>query len=344
MNQPALRPLLPMETSNPMFGLYLYPTAKKLMEEQQDIGWFAQEIKVENDIHDFRHNMPAESLHLITLTLQLFVEIEQKVGDVWSTISSWFPHSEIEGACMQIAAMEKSVHAFFYQKISDVLNIDPEETARNQATITVLKKKLDFLRAITSNLDANKPMTLATVALIEQVLLFSNFAMLKSFKANGHKFIPNTLTGVDYVVNDEVLHGVFATYLHNTYITEYTEAFGSFPLEEHHVAIHTLTEAIVAHEDAVIDYSFTDNKPVNDITPDQLKTFIRARANGVLSDLGLQPMYNIESNPIADWFYKGANSIKIHDFFSGGTNQYRRGWSLDAFSRKPYLKATHEQD
>ena len=332
---------LPIETKNPLFGLYLYPTANEIREQQQDISWFAQEIKVENDIHDYRHNMSPESLQLVTLTLQLFVEIEQKVGEVWEIIAKWFPHSEIEGACTQIAAMEKSVHAFFYQKMSDVLNIDPEETARNQQTIEVLKRKLSFLQDITSNLDNNKPLSLATVSLIEQVLLFSNFAMLKSFKANGHNLIPNTLTGVDYVVNDEVIHGVFASYLHNTYIDEYKETFGNYPIETHHQQVTELTKKVVAHEDAVIDYCFNSSNSINDITADQLKFFIRSRANQVLSDLKIPRIYSIETNPIADWFYKGANSLKIHDFFSSGTNQYRRGWSQEAFTRMPYLGETN---
>ena len=197
--------MLPIETPNPLFGLYLYPKANELREQQQDISWFAQEIKVENDISDYRTKMSPEAYNLTTITLQLFVEIEQKVGEVWQTIASWFPHSEIEGACTQIAAMEKSVHAFFYQKMSDTLNINPEDTARNQQTIGVLRNKLSFLQHITSNLSADKPLSLATVALIEQVLLFSNFAMLKSFKANGHNLIQNTLTGVDYVVNDKYI-------------------------------------------------------------------------------------------------------------------------------------------
>ena len=333
---------LPIETPNPMFGLYLYPAAKEIMESQQDINWFAQEIKVENDIQDYRQNIPKDALQLITITLQLFVEIEQKVGEVWNTIAEWFPHSEIEGACTQIAAMEKSVHAFFYQKMSDTLNIDPEEIARNQQTIQVLKAKLQFLQDITTDLSKNKPLSLATVALIEQVLLFSNFAMLKSFKANGHKYIPNTLTGVDYVINDEVLHGVLATYLHNTYISEYRELHGSFPTEIHQQQILELTHKVVAHEDAVIDFCFQADKPINDITSTQLKAFIRSRANQVLTNLNCPPPFPDEPNPIAEWFYKGANSIKVHDFFSAGTNQYRRGWSQEAFSRLPFLGDTNE--
>ena len=197
--------MLPIETPNPLFGLYLYPEANTIRERQQDITWTAQEIPVDKDTHDYRHEMSTHQLNLATVTLQLFVEIEQTVGEVWQHIAEWYPHSEIDGCCTEIARMEKSVHAFFYQKMSDVLNIDPEETAEAQQTIAVLKSKLEFLQQITSNLSANKPLSLATVAMIEQVLLFSNFAMLKSFQSNGHNLIKNTITGVDFVVQDKRL-------------------------------------------------------------------------------------------------------------------------------------------
>ena len=296
--------------------------------------WTAQEIPVHKDIHDYRHLMTPEQLNLVTVTLQLFVEIEQKVGEVWDVIAEWFPHSEIEGCCSQIAAMEKSVHAFFYQKMSDELNIDPEETARNQQTIAVLKSKLEFLTRITSNLSEDKALSLATVAMIEQVLLFSNFAMLKSFQANGNNLITNTITGVDFVIQDEVLHGVFATYLHNTYVEEYGK---DFPLNNHVRNVDILIREVVAHEDAVIDYIFSGDLPINDTTATQLKAFIRSRANSVLTELNMNTLYDVYDNTIAEWFYKGANSIKMHDFFVSGTNQYRRGWSLDSFSRLPHM-------
>ena len=309
------------------------------MEKQQDIAWTATEIAVEKDVHDYRHNLDAAQLNLVTVTLQLFVEIEQKVGDVWEQIASWFPHSEIEGCALQFAAMEKSVHAFFYQKMSDELNIDPEETAKNQQTIAVLKSKLEFLNKITTNLSADKPLALATVALLEQVLLFSNFAMLKSFQANGHNLIGSTVSGVTFVINDEVLHGQLASYLHSTYIEEYNQQTGNaFDLQRHRANIITLVDEVVAHEDAVIDYTFPGQIAINDITSEQLKSFIRSRANSVLQDLDADYSYLVTSNPIGEWFYKGANSIKTHDFFVKGTNSYRRGWSLDSFSRKPFLE------
>lgn len=333
---------LPIETPNPLFGMYLYPTAKEIMEEQQDVSWTAQEIPVENDIHDYRSVMSPEQYNLTTVTLQSFVEVEQQVGDVWERIASWFPHSEIEGACMEMARMEKSVHAFFYQKMSDVLNIDPEETAKNQQTIKAIKDKLDFIKHITSNLDDNKALSLATVAMLEQVLLFSNFAMLKSFKSNGHNLIKNTLTGVDFVVQDEQIHGEYASNLFLTYVQEDKQYRGSIDHNQLYLDIIAVLTEVIIHEEAIIDYTFPGSIAINDITASQLKIFIRSRANQTLELLGYDPIFEITDNPIATWFYKGAKSIKSHDFFAAGTNQYRRSWKFDSFSRKPYLEKTDE--
>ena len=334
--------MLPIETPNPLFGLYKYPFAKEFMEKQQDISWTAQEISVDKDKHTYLHVLSPEQLGLVTFTLQLFVEIEQKVGEVWNTIASWFPHSEIEGCCLEIARMEKSVHAFFYQKMSDVLNIDPEVTAHNQATISVLKSKLDFLKSITSNLSANKPRSLATVAIIEQVLLFSNFAMLKSFQSNGHNLITNTITGVDFVTQDEQVHGDFASALFNTYLAEDQTGPQLVDLQSLSTDIVNLIQEVVAHEDAVIDYTFGSVSAINDITPYQLKQFIRSRANDTLTLLNQPTLYTVTDTSIATWFHRGAKSIQMHDFFVSGTSQYRRSWSLEGFSRLSHLGSSNE--
>ena len=335
--------LLPIETPNPLFGKYLYPEAKEIMEKQQDVTWAAQEIPVEGDKQDYLVKMSPSQHNLAVTTLQSFVEIEQQVGDVWETFSNWFPHSEIQGACMEIARMEKSVHAFFYQKMSDVLNIDPEETAKQQQAVKAIKNKLTLLKEITSNLEDHKPLSLFTVAAIEQSLLFGNFAMLKSFKANGNNLIKKTLTGVDYVIQDEQLHGVFASFLHNTYIQETVQAQIQFDFAKHKANCIRVIESIVQHEDAIIDYVYSTEKSINDITADELKIFIRSRANIVLADMGFEHLYSEEPNPIAEWFYQGIKSIKVHDFFSANTTQYKRNWKFDNFSFfKGVSNATNE--
>ena len=330
--------LLPIETENPLFGLILYPVAEEIRRLQQDILWTAEEIPVEKDVNDFRQKMLPEQFALASITLDSFVITEQQVGNTWAEIASWFPHSEIDGAASQIAAVEKAVHAPFYQKMSDEMNIDPEDTAKHQAEIAVIRDKLQMIKRITSNLKDNKLLALATVSGIEQVLLFGNFAMLKSFQANGHNLITNTVVGVDFVKNDEILHGMLAAALHNTYIREAKEAGVHIDMQKHIDDVHLVMREIITHEDAIIDYSYKGVKSINDITPAQLKAFVRSRVDEVLTMLQLPTIYDITNNPIASWFYKGAKSIKIHDFFISGTNSYRRSWKTENLSRLPLLQ------
>jgi len=287
--------------------------------------------------------MDEHQYSLVTLTLQLFVEIEQNVGDIWQRISEWFPHSEIEGAATQIAAMEKSVHAFFYQKMNDELAIEPEDIADNQERIAVLRNKLSLLQNIMDNIDDNKALSLFTVSMIEQVLLFSNFALLKSFKANGHNLIQNTLVGVDFVINDETLHGLFASALYKQYVSEMKEALPSDQFNAWYESLldaqETVRDEIIQHEDAIINYTFENTDSINDITADQMKAFIRSRSNEVTHNLSPQlVLYTVESDPIAEWFYKGATSIKMHDFFISGSSQYRRNWKTENLSLKPFIE------
>jgi len=194
---------LPIEIENPIFGLKLYPTADEIRVAQQDVMWTSEEIPVADDLHDFRHNMSEEQFNLASIILSSFVETEQIVGNIWNTMAEVFPHSEIDGACTVIAAMEKGVHANFYQQMADVMNLESVEAAEQQANIRSINNKMTYLKGLLKNIRDDKQMALAAVSFIEQVLLFSNFAMLKSFQANGYSLIPNTITGVKFVIQDK---------------------------------------------------------------------------------------------------------------------------------------------
>jgi len=325
--------LLPIETENPLFGEYLYPEAKTIMELQQKVPWTAVEIPVEDDKQDFLVNMSPEQYNLCAVTLQTFVEIEQSVGDIWYQIGTWFPHSEIEGACSVISSMEKSVHSFFYQKMSDVLRINPEETYKIQNELGPIKAKLGFMKDIFSNPGTNKPLTLAVTTMVEQVLLFGNFSMLKSFKANGNNMITNTLFGVDYVINDESIHGDFSAYLFKTYLREWKPTTLEMSLLVENIG--DILNEVVRHEEAIIDLVFKDIDKINGVTTQDLVEFVRHRANRVIDTLGVDlPKYAEGSNPIKGWFYDNVNALKMHDFFAGGSTQYRKDWSEAKFTRR----------
>jgi len=319
---------LPIETQNPLFGDYKYPEAKVIMEAQQDIFWTAQEIDVTKDIMDYKVNMSKEQYFLASTTLSSFVDIESSVGTMWATIASWFPHSEIEGACSFISAMETSVHAFFYQKMNDVMNISPEDTYATQQETKEIREKLAVVENVMSNLNKDRQISLATILLVEQVLLFGNFALLKSFQANGYNLITNTITGIDFVSADEDLHGEFAAYLFKTRLDESNEN-----IEQYENSIIEIAKTIVNHEVAVVNLIFKDVERINHLTAYQVTEFIKHRANRSLEKIGIKPIYEITDTSMQEWFYRSNNSMKIHDFFVSGTSSYKRDWSSSRLSR-----------
>lgn len=328
-----------LEKGNPIFGDYHYPEVNLIRAEQQKVPWTDLEIPVKNDKQDYLIHMTPEQLFLCKTTLQTFVKIEQSVGEIWHTIGSWFPHPEIDAACSVIESMEKGVHAFFYQKMSDVLCIEPKEIDRIQKEYGPIKNKLVLIEEAFLNAKEgkNKAVVLATVSLIEQVLLFGNFAMLKSFKANGNNMINNTLFGVEYVIFDESVHGSLSTFLFKTYCheKEFTKEETSLINKQ----IEKILTSVIFHETEVINMVFKDTDQINGITKDDLINFVKHRANLVIDSLGIDIKKEIVvSNPIADWFYNDINAVKMHDFFSGGTIDYRKDWSEAKFSALAYIK------
>lgn len=332
--------LLPIETPNPVFGEYLYPQAKVLKELQQKVPWTDMEIPIEDDVQDYLVKMDKHQLNLCQTTLQPFVEIEQSVGDIWETIGMWFPHSEIQGATSVIAAMEKGVHSFFYQKMSDVLNIDPKDTYRIQRELGPIRDKLVLIETIFKDPAKNKPLTLAALTMVEQMLLFGNFAMLKSFKANGNNLITNTLFGVDYVIADEALHGDFSAYLFKTYLSE--AKLSDEKLKKLYTDIEHLRDIIVTHEASVITSVFKEVETINGVAAIDLISFVKQRGNIVMTNLSVSdhiPQLLVDNTKVESWFYNNINALKMHDFFAGGTTSYRKDWSEAKFSRLAYMEA-----
>ena len=318
---------------NPYYGKWNYPVAKQIMELQQDRTWTAQEIAVKDDIDDYRHNMSQAQRMLVETTLQSFMDIEQHVGDIWFDIAKWWEQPDIEMACLEIGRMEKCVHAPFYQAMSDVLLIEPETIYENKQKIKPIREKLDFISAIFRDPGENKLVSLAALALTEQVLLFGNFAVLKSFKSNGVSLIPNTVAGVQFVVFDEGLHGELAKYLFHELIKE-TE---SDMIAEAMDAIDVITHEVIKHEFGMIDLLFNESDTINGIKKQDLKDFIIERVKLVLNDLKRDDRYASEElvqSDIAQWFYDDVNGIRSFDFFAATGNQYTREWVKSKFTWK----------
>jgi ribonucleoside-diphosphate reductase beta chain len=90
----------------------------------------------------------------------------------------------------------------------------------------------------------------------------------------------------------------------------------------------------VSHEDAFIDLAFKTG-PIDGLTPQEVKDYIRWIGNRRLTQLGLEPIYEIDKNPLT-WLDTMLNAVEHMNFFEGRATEYSkastRGFWTEAFS------------
>ena len=123
---------------------------------------------------------------------------------------------------------------------------------------------------------------------------------------------------VTWSVRDETLHTLSIIRLFRTFIAEnpeiWTEAF------QHKV--YRACETIVTHEDAFIDLAF-ELGPVEGLEAAEVKAYIRHIADRRCSQLGLQPIYRLEKNPLP-WLDAILNGVEHTNFFENRATEYSR--------------------
>lgn len=291
--------------------------------------WTSNEINVDKDKQDMLVNMTPAEHHAVTTALKLFVKYEIFVGtEYWLTrVLAKYPRPEIQRMAAVFGMMELAVHAPFYNKLNEVLGLNTDKFYTSYVEDPVLKDRVDFLDSVVSSDD--DLLSLAAFSIIEGAILFSSFAMFKNFQANGNNLIMNTVRGISQSILDEGLHQTAGAYLFNAVLKEKKlKPEAKIKLKKE---IREVAKVLGEHEERISDMLF-EKGPLRGMTAEQLKAFVRSRVDICLSDLGVDPIYNVVENPVADWFYKNAQGYQANDFFSGISREYTRGWNQDKFA------------
>jgi ribonucleotide reductase beta subunit family protein with ferritin-like domain len=306
-----------------------YPQFVEYATRQQHSHWLHTDPGVDNDLHSMLIDLSISERHAIITVLKLFVHYELRLGtNFWSAIGNTMPRSEVYRMGSVFAAMEIAVHSPFYAEVNRLLGKDTPEFYSEYKESAVLVDRIQFLedhcrlghRA--SVMDVL--MTLATLSLIEGVVLYSSFALLKSFQANGSNSIPNIVTGVDYVVVDEQLHAEGAASLFQTLLNE--AELTDEEIDVLRSKINDLGVGVKEHEFEIIQMIFSEGK-IPSITQTQMNHFVESRVDLVLQYLGNEKIYCVTYNPVGDWFYNNINSPTLVDFFNRTATSYTRAWS-----------------
>jgi ribonucleoside-diphosphate reductase beta chain len=301
-----------------------YQQAFEYYKSQHRAHWLADEIPLASDLNDWKQNLTESEKNLIGNILKSFAQTEVHVNDYWSgKISQWFPKPEIVAMAGSFGAFE-AIHAEAYARLNDELGLDnfqaflEDEASRN---------KIERLLETPSETLEEKALALAIFsAFTEGVNLFSSFAILMSFQLRN--MLKGTGNIVEWSVRDESLHSQAGCWLFRTLMQENPE----LDTTEMRNNIIEACEISVKLEFDFIDKAF-EMGDIEGISKEQLKNFIKARANDKMKELGYNPIYNdIDPSLLKqiEWFGHLTSGKTHQDFFANRVTDYSKStadWS-----------------
>jgi ribonucleoside-diphosphate reductase beta chain len=295
-----------------------YQQAFDFYKDQHRAHWLADEVPLASDLNDWKLKLNESEKSLIGNILKSFAQTEVHVNDYWSTkVSVWFPKPEIQAMARVFADFE-SIHAEAYARLNEELGLDDFKAFLEDE---VSKAKIDRLVETPGETIEDKAISLAIFsAFTEGVNLFSSFAVLMSFQLRN--LMKGTGQIVEWSVRDESLHSKAGCWLFRTLLEEQPELNNDKLREKIIDACHLSVQL----EFDFIDKAF-ENGDVEGLTKEQLKNFIKARANEKMIELGYKAIYNdIDPNLLKqiEWFGHLTSGKTHQDFFAGRVTSYSK--------------------
>ena len=309
---------------------YDYPAAVAAAEAQADIFWLPTEPKVEKDLHCIKTELTEAELHGVMTTLKLFTLYEQVAGnEYWGgRFKRMFPRPDFRRMAASFANVEINIHSPFYQRVDELLGLNTDEFYTSFTDDPLLKSRMDFLDDVISGEDDLE--SVAVFSMVEGAILYSSFAFLMSFQANGKNKIANIHAGLTFSVKDENLHSEGGAWAFRTLLAE-KEQDGYNDHESLYLNIRRAGNDIIDHEFGIIDKIF-EKGPIPGICKEELKHFVMRRVDLCLSNLGIVPELSLCKSGIEGWFYKMIGGDSQHDFFAKIGSSYNRNWSRTSFN------------
>jgi len=298
-----------------------YQYAFDFYKNQHRAHWLADEVPLASDLNDWKLKLNESEKNLIGNILKSFAQTEVHVNDYWSTkVSLWFPKPEIQAMARVFADFE-SIHAEAYARLNEELGLDDFAAFMEDEAS---KNKIERLIEVPGITMEEKAISLAIFsAFTEGVNLFSSFAILMSFQLRN--LMKGTGQIVEWSVRDESLHSKAGCWLFRTWLQEQPE----LDTPELREQIIEACQLSVQLEFDFIEKAFEMGN-VEGLNKDQLKAFIKARANEKMIELGYNAIYNdIEPSLLKqmEWFGHLTSGKTQQDFFAGRVTNYSKSTS-----------------
>jgi ribonucleoside-diphosphate reductase beta chain len=295
---------------------FSYPWAYEAWLTQQRIHWLPEEVPLSDDVKDWHNKLTAEERNLLTQIFRFFTQSDIEVNNCYMRhYSRVFQPTEIQMMLAAFSAME-TVHIAAYSHLLDTIGM-PETEYQAFFRYRQMKDKYDYMQQFGISTKPDIAKTLAVFgAFTEGLQLFATFAILLNFpRVNKMKGMGQI---VSWSVRDESLHTNSIIKLFRTFVSENPEVW----TEDFQRELYVICSTVVEHEDAFIDLAF-EMGAIEGLTAPEVKQYIRYIADRRLSQLGLQPIYRLEKNPLP-WMDDMLNGIEHTNFFENRATEYSK--------------------
>jgi len=300
------------------FKPFNYPWAYEAWLKHEQSHWLHTEVPMLEDTKDWKKLNETEKKFL-THIFRFFTQGDIDVaGGYVTNYLPYFPQPEVRMMLLGFAARE-ALHVAAYSHLIETLGL-PETTYNEFLEYAAMKEKHDYVLNISgqNTTKENTATHIATFsAFTEGMQLFSSFIMLLNFPRHGK------MKGMGQIVTwsivDETQHTENMIKLFRTYINENNEIWN----DELKGRLYTIAENMVKLEDKFIDLAF-EMGPMEELTPEDVKKYIRYIADRRLISLGLKGIFKVKRNPLP-WVEEMINAPTHTNFFENRATDYAKG-------------------
>lgn len=303
-------------TPNPIYKPFSYPWAYEAWLMQQRIHWLPEEVPMTDDIKDWHKVLTEDEKYLLTQIFRFFTQADIEVNNCYMQhYSRVFQPTEIKMMLAAFSNME-TIHIDAYSHLLDTLGM-PETIYSEFMKYKEMKDKWDYMRQFGSNSKRDIALTMAMFgAFTEGLQLFASFAILLNFpRFNKMKGMGQIVT---WSVRDETLHMQSIIKLFKTFLKENPEIWN----DEFKEILKENCKTVVSHEDAFVDLAFGIGK-IEGLSSKEVKDYIRHIADRRLEQLGLEPIYEMNKNPLP-WMDGILNGLEHTNFFENRSTEYSK--------------------
>lgn len=310
---------MPLTHKRETYKPFYYPKAFEFYQLQRRAHWSIDEVSMAKDVNDWKAELSDGERAVIGQILKSFATTELHVEDYWARkVTKWFPHPEVVMMASTFASFE-AIHTEGYAHLNDSLGLDDYAAFLSDSTAVA---KLGNLVANGRTLrDKAKSLAIFS-AFTEGVNLFSSFAILMGMCRAPWNLLTGVKNIVEWSIRDESLHSTAGCWLFRVLVKENPKLLD----EELKKEIYEAARLSVKLEDDFIDNAFSMGQ-IRGLHKDDLKQFIRQRANMKLQELGLSINWKNLDQVALDrmsWFDEIAGGVNYSDFFAVKVSDYQK--------------------